>query len=488
MSDDTAPTNSLDYRVKAALDAIVSFLRANPVAAAPSVANAEAFAKRLSELRTSVAHFGLGDAYDDTGHVSYQDELQLGPLDSPLTPEARARLFATAEAAVKSGHITSEVADELMSATFGSPDSSSPPKGAVAAAARASSLATTGFVATDRALVWKLFVIGPSLTALYATGLDEAAAATSIGIGRVSLRPSASGSADPPGSEPKDLVTAALSSAQPNLARTLLRGWVGAEEYLKLVARGPSKRFPLIRDDSFRTFNSSDKARNPFLRNVPEQAIVRVCSAFDHKFGPLQWEYCQGMNVYAGMFLYVMPELDAFNCFALFCTQAIPQYWQANHIGVEAGCKLVDRILNAVDEELYTCLARPPANSASPTGLTAILYAFPCVKTMSAMVAPLDQAVRLWDLQLALGPAASPFCVVAQLIGMRARLMATESPKTLLDYRKWPPLLSESISATALAVIAEVQEKDPEVVKEALLHAVDSATVRKLTLRSNYKG
>jgi hypothetical protein len=44
-------------------------------------------------------------------------------------------------------------------------------------------------------------------------------------------------------------------------------------------------------------------------------------------------EYHQGMNVIAGVFLFVLPELLAYNCFKTFMQSSIPTYWKSNHIG-----------------------------------------------------------------------------------------------------------------------------------------------------------
>lgn len=198
--------------------------------------------------------------------------------------------------------------------------------------------------------------------------------------------------------------------------------YVTAREYVDLARAGKCQRYSLVRDDSFRTFRSY----HDFHKVVPEQSIVRVCNAFDRKFASAKWQYCQGMNVYAGVFLYVMPELDAFNVFSTFCTQYIPLYWKSNHIGVEAGCKLLDRVLFVVDPELYHHL------HSREIRLHAILYAFSAIKTMSASAPPLEEALILWDFLLAMGPHMSILCVAAQLYSMREKVRILDKSKAKL--------------------------------------------------------
>jgi hypothetical protein len=56
----------------------------------------------------------------------------------------------------------------------------------------------------------------------------------------------------------------------------------------------------------------------------------------------------QGMNVLSGIFLYVMPEVDAFFAFNSLVTRHCPGYITANLDGVFAGCELVERVLMLV--------------------------------------------------------------------------------------------------------------------------------------------
>lgn len=74
-----------------------------------------------------------------------------------------------------------------------------------------------------------------------------------------------------------------------------------------------SEKYDQVRNDSFRTF--ANLTEFVFLDLVPESAIIRVCSClcFNKELDlPNDFQYRQGINALAGMFLYYMPEVDAF--------------------------------------------------------------------------------------------------------------------------------------------------------------------------------
>jgi cell cycle arrest protein BUB2 len=266
-----------------------------------------------------------------------------------------------------------------------------------------------------------------------------------------------------------------LYPSSPSLAQY---SYTSAAQYERLCARGPSDRHHLVRDDSFRTFRTADRDANQFLQAVPEAALVRVCDAFDHVYAPQGFEYCQGMNVYAGVFLYVLPELDAFNLFSLFCTQYIPLYWRANHIGAEAGCRTLDAVLARVDPTLSQRLLH-----AKPCELTGLIIAFAPVKTMSAIAPPLAQVLLLWDFLMAAGPHMSVLCVAAQIHHIRDKVITAEFPKDMLDYRKWPQLDARRIIRQALAFLSQL---DARLLKDVMLHPVSDHAVHQLAGRRTY--
>ena len=50
--------------------------------------------------------------------------------------------------------------------------------------------------------------------------------------------------------------------------------------------------------------------------------------------------YVQGLNVICGVFLYVMPELDAFACLSKFVKELVPLYFSPRIVGAYAGLKV----------------------------------------------------------------------------------------------------------------------------------------------------
>lgn len=123
-----------------------------------------------------------------------------------------------------------------------------------------------------------------------------------------------------------------------------VRCQISAEEYVSYVSRGPSKASNKISDDVHRTFMHNDAFNN----RVPHANLDRFLNAFEWKMrlaasndsDPLTFSYVQGMNLLAGVFLYVMPELDAFHCFTQFITKVCPAVIQPNLEGVRAAARV----------------------------------------------------------------------------------------------------------------------------------------------------
>jgi hypothetical protein len=68
----------------------------------------------------------------------------------------------------------------------------------------------------------------------------------------------------------------------------------------------------------------------------------------------LDFTYVQGMNVIAGPFCYIMPELNAFYCLSTFWHNIIPLYVQAVPDAVKCGISVrtADDV-NLVGETVY---------------------------------------------------------------------------------------------------------------------------------------
>lgn len=159
--------------------------------------------------------------------------------------------------------------------------------------------------------------------------------------------------------------------------------------------------------------------------------------------------YVQGMNVLAAPFLYVMPsEVEAFACFTTLLEVHAPRYVRPTLEGVHQGLKvgaestpgpclpcisftavntcspplrpqLVDKCLEAVEPALYAHLVSHE--------LTAELYAFAPLLTLSASTPPLQEVLEMWDFLLAYGVGLNVLCVVAQLCLIKSDLINSTS-------------------------------------------------------------
>jgi cell cycle arrest protein BUB2 len=216
---------------------------------------------------------------------------------------------------------------------------------------------------------------------------------------------------------------------------------VSSAAYLQLVSLGPCALYSKIRGDVFRTFQADaafwaavneaqlSRVLNTFVWQQQKHATFRTASG-GTKASP--FTYMQGMNALAGVFLSCMTELEAFSAFQSFVTEHTPLYWTSSHIGANAGCKLVDQILAVVDP--------PLAQHLSDTTPGAYVYAFHCVSSFCATIRPLSEVVKLWDFLLVVGVQWGVLCVAAQVVLLRDKLLASQNPKAILDYRVWPAL------------------------------------------------
>lgn len=239
---------------------------------------------------------------------------------------------------------------------------------------------------------------------------------------------------------------------------------MSTDEYLSLVHRGRSPAYTKIRNDTFRTL-----ATDPlFKRRVTEASLIRLLNAVAwrihdskkeassrrslpqskqqseniHTINPLNRLadarqtskhgvlttsspgnadgaiYVQGMNVLCAPFLYASrSEVEAFALFHHFVTQECPGYVRGAMDGVHKGLKLVDKCLEVVEPKL--------ANHLFGKGMYAELYAFPSVLTLCACTPPLPEVLHLWDFLFAYGPHLNILCIVAQLIRIRDKLLAS---------------------------------------------------------------
>ncbi|RHY28333.1 hypothetical protein DYB32_006050 [Aphanomyces invadans] len=155
------------------------------------------------------------------------------------------------------------------------------------------------------------------------------------------------------------------------------------QDYKRSVAKGASVSDSEIRNDTFRTFRGDPS----FARRVPETTLVRVLNAFLHEHGmscrdgradsDQPFRYFQGMNILSGIFLYVLPEDDAYLSFSSFVTKHCPRYVAPQLAGVHLDYKLYKHLLSR--------------------GITAKVYAYPIILSFFACIPPLSELLHIWD-------------------------------------------------------------------------------------------
>jgi cell cycle arrest protein BUB2 len=182
------------------------------------------------------------------------------------------------------------------------------------------------------------------------------------------------------------------------------------------------------------------------------------------------------MNALCGAFLSCMTEADAFSALTNFVCVSTPLYWLSSHIGANAGCKLVDQVLRVVDPALADHLAE-----CTPG---AYVYAFHCVSSFCSTIRPLSEVVRLWDFLLAFGPHFNVLCVAAQVILLREKLLASDNPKAILDYRVWPRLDAARTVNLAMAFLPLLPA---DLYQNIARHATDPAVAEAIAGRSMHE-
>lgn len=173
----------------------------------------------------------------------------------------------------------------------------------------------------------------------------------------------------------------ALQQMKTGNIRSLLWKWmlgVGIMEsglYVLRCDQGASPVHDKINKDSNRTFMHDVE----FAMKVQEFQLTRLLNAVAwhrHRHQPstalIPFLYVQGMNVLAGMALFVTgSELDAFYLVVKMVETVCPLYVLPNLDGVRCGCYLMDSILQTIDAPLFTHLQK--------CGLSAEIYGFACL-------------------------------------------------------------------------------------------------------------
>jgi len=222
------------------------------------------------------------------------------------------------------------------------------------------------------------------------------------------------------------------------------------KKYLELIGKGEHAKYgPKIKNDTFRTFKNCKE----FEDVVPEARIVRVLNAFVHSYEQDEFTYVQGMNVIAGVLLYVMPELDAFHCFNALIAKHISAYMSKNLDGVAEGCTLLEECLRALDPQLASFLIDKMHAQTR-------VYAFAPIMTLSACCPPLDSIVQLWDIYFAAGVHLNVMFYASQLMLLRYELMDENNDlaRQYISGRDFPKMDAGRLIAVAIPFLLKLDK------------------------------
>ncbi|GAO51451.1 TBC-domain-containing protein [Saitoella complicata NRRL Y-17804] len=241
------------------------------------------------------------------------------------------------------------------------------------------------------------------------------------------------------------------------------------ETYASLISLGQSPSYSKIRQDTFRTLPTDPL----FKRRVQESSLIRLLNAFDWTQRNEREEaggkgdevgYVQGMNVLAAPFLYMAKsETQAFALYSRFITHCCPAYVKPSLEGVHRGLRLLDICLSLIDPELSSYLRSKD--------LTAKIYGFASVLTLSASTPPLPEVLILWDFLLARGVHLNILCIIAQLVLIRNELLSSPSPGTLL--RSFPPLQARKLIGLCFGFLHNFIRHEKELYRMLAMHTYD---------------
>ncbi|KAI9285875.1 rab-GTPase-TBC domain-containing protein [Umbelopsis sp. AD052] len=212
--------------------------------------------------------------------------------------------------------------------------------------------------------------------------------------------------------------------------------YVSANCYKDLLENGVSEYHKDIVHDS--TITLFDDGKDSYKATLKQMQRVLNSFVWLHA-AHWKFTYVTTMSFLAVPFITILPELDAFFTFTTFIRHCCPLYAQPNLLGAHCGVKLLDVCLKIVDPELSGYLRGK--------GLTADIFAFKEISTLSALVQPLSEALHLWDVMIAFGVHLNILFNLAQLVKRRTKILSSTSPIHLI--RSPPPL--DALSTINLA-------------------------------------
>lgn len=214
---------------------------------------------------------------------------------------------------------------------------------------------------------------------------------------------------------------------------------VDVAQYAALVGKGAfkgrdSEEYKQIRKDVGRTGFRKNPA---FTKRVPDAKLSRVLNALLHSCESEGIGYVQGLNIVASVFLYVMPEIDAFFTLRQFITHHCPLYYKKTQKGekkeppkegednhsrswaVDAALYLLDQCLQVVDPGLHHHLKHFTTHLYL---YTQYIYSFNAIVPLESGTS-LDEVVKLWDFMFAFGAHLNILFTVARVIKAREEIL-----------------------------------------------------------------
>ena len=155
------------------------------------------------------------------------------------------------------------------------------------------------------------------------------------------------------------------------------------------------------------------------------------------------------MNVLAAPFLYASrSEPQAYTLLSTLLQTHLPSYITPSMTGVHRALALLSRALAYLDPTLNAHLTRKNVHTET--------YAFASILTLSACTPPLSEVLTLWDFYFAWGVHLNVLAVVAQLMLMRDKILASENPGK--ELRTLPNLQAKKIISLVVMYVAKTKE------------------------------
>lgn len=251
-----------------------------------------------------------------------------------------------------------------------------------------------------------------------------------------------------------------------------------AERYIQLVEKGAykgrkSRVYRDIRADTKRTFASDvkfiqrlcgepDVQPTAAMKLQTEAKLSRITNALLHATDGTDICFVQGLCTLAGVFLYTMPELEAFYCLERLITQHIPLYYMSREawIAQRPATEKAESGTTAANRLVHLCLEVVDPTLAQHIHKHEDWLYNQFTLSLNALHPPLDEVVKLWDFLFAFGTHLNVLLTVARVVLERDALLAVDAsnipnvPNLLKDI----PVDADAIITIAVPFVAQIPD------------------------------